>query len=148
MTLVEQIQIKFIEALKAKDENAKRALSNFKSKLTEAQKAQKNVELNEVQSLQILNKTIAQRQQSFTIYSTNGRQDLADVEQAEIDILSQFLPPQMSDSEIAEELILILDNIPYNLSEQARSGKAIGMFNKAFPGQADIDRLKKIIDIL
>ena len=50
--------------------------------------------------LEILSKMVKQRRESFSIYKEAGRLDLSDQEAKEIDIITEFLPKQMSDEEI------------------------------------------------
>jgi uncharacterized protein YqeY len=144
----DKIQEEFIKAFKAKDEPTKRALSSFKAKIQEAEKAQKNQPLDDLQTLQLLSKAIIQRQLSLMTYRDNGRNDLAQVEAEEIEVLKRFMPTGMTQSEIKEELIRIMDFLPTNLPDVAKVGKAIGMFNKQFPGQATTDELKQYISEL
>jgi len=65
MKLKETIQKDFIEAMKAKDVNAKAALSSLKSKITEAEKAKSNTELSEAEVIKVLTSAIKQRKQSI-----------------------------------------------------------------------------------
>lgn len=144
----DKIQEEFIKAFKAKDEPTKRALSSFKAKIQEAEKAQKNQPLDNLQITQLLSKLIVQRQQSLLIYLEQKREDLAKIEQEEIDVLQRFSPPKMTKEEIVKELFLITVSLPESLPNVAKVGKAIGMFNKQFPGQATTDELKQYISEL
>ena len=63
MTLKEQIQKDFVVAMKAKDENAKSALSSLKAKITEAEKAGFSQNLNDEEVVKVLVKAIKQREE-------------------------------------------------------------------------------------
>lgn len=143
--LKNKIQEEFIKAFKAKDEPTKRALSSFKAKIQEAEKGQKNQPLDDLQITQLLSKLIIQRQQSLLIYIDQKREDLAKVEQEEIDVLEKFLPPKMTKEEIVKQFFLITASIPSTLPDVARIGKAIGVFNKQFPGQSTPEELKALV---
>lgn len=144
----DKIQEEFIKAFKAKDEPTKRALSSFKAKIQEAEKAQKNQPLDDLQITQLLTRLIIQRQQSLLIYLEQKREDLAKIEQEEIDVLQRFSPPKMTKEEVVKELFLITVSLPESLPNVAKVGKGIGMFNKLFPGQATTDELKQYISEL
>ena len=77
MTIKERIQQDFILAMKAKDENAKSALSGVKSKITEAEKAKSNEALTDDEVIKVLTKAIKQREESQKIYEEAGREELA-----------------------------------------------------------------------
>lgn len=141
-----KIQSSFVEALRNGDQIRKRALSNFKAKITEAEKANKNTELSESEMISLLNKSIIQRKESFKIYSDNNRLDLAQIEKEELDVLEEFMPAKMSEQDIINEVKGLIETIPTNLPEQARIGKVIGLFNKKYPGQSTADEIRNIIN--
>ena len=61
----------------------------------------RQITLDDAGVLDILQKQTKQRQESLAIFAANGREDLAQKEQFEIDVISQFLPQPMSEAEIA-----------------------------------------------
>jgi len=61
----------------------------------------RQITLDDAGVLDILQKQTKQRQESLAIFAANGREDLAQKEQFEIDVISQFLPQAMSEAEIA-----------------------------------------------
>lgn len=78
-------------------------LNTFKLMKTEFVKAEKNgITVDDAQQIKILLKMVAQRNDSIISYTKGGRNDLADAEQREIDIIKEFIPEQPSDEDIAE----------------------------------------------
>ena len=150
MTLKEQIQSKFIEAMKAKDDVSKSALSGLKAKITEAEKANGNISLGDTEIVKVVSSAIKQRKQSVDAFEQAGRTDLVDKEKGEILVLEAFLPKQMTEEEIEKavrEIILGMPDVSTN--PNALQGKTMGTFNKTYPGQADpkivMEIIKKVI---
>jgi uncharacterized protein len=147
MNLKEQIQKDFIQAMKSKDENGKRAISSLKAKITEAEKANKNTELNDSEVVKVVSSAIKQRKQSFDEYTKFGRIDLANIEEVEIQILERYLPKQMDSSEIetaVREIIQSLSEVVTN--PNALIGRTIGEFNKKYVGRADVGEVRMVIE--
>jgi uncharacterized protein YqeY len=146
MTLKEQIQSKFIEAMKAKDDVSKSALSGLKAKITEAEKANGNISLGDTEIVKVVSSAIKQRKQSVDAFEQAGRTDLVDKEKGEILVLEAFLPKQMTEEEIEKavrEIILGMPDVSTN--PNALQGKTMGAFNKAYSGQADSKVVMEII---
>jgi uncharacterized protein len=147
MNLKEQIQADFIQAMKSKDENGKRAISSLKAKITEAEKANKNTELNDSEVVKVVSSAIKQRKQSFDEYTKFGRTDLAEIEKTELEVLERYLPKQMNESEIetaVREIIQSFDVVVTN--PNVLIGRTIGEFNKKYVGRADIGEVRMVIE--
>lgn len=85
--------------------------------------------------LGILNKMIKQRQQSITAYEEGGRMELVAREQAEIDIIREFLPKQMSDAEIGDAVRKVISDTG---AESIRDmGRVMGALKSGYAGQMD-----------
>jgi uncharacterized protein YqeY len=148
MKLKERIQNDFITAMKAKDEIAKTALSGIKAKITEAEKANGNTELSEDELIKIINKAIKQREESQKIYEDVGREEMAQKEADEACVLRAYMPSQMSESEIEEEVKKIMAVIDAGGNRNKLVGQTMGTFNKNFQGRADASVVKNIIEKL
>lgn len=148
--LKEQIQKDFLVAMKSGDTIAKLAISSLKSKITEAEKANKNIPLTDNEIFKVVNSSINQRKASITEYEKYNRMDLASKEQAELDIIAKYLPTQMSKQEIESALIDILqkEEIKTLLSKNKRAaiGKTIGEFNKNYVGRAELSLVNEILN--
>jgi uncharacterized protein YqeY len=149
MNLKEQIQKDFLTAMKSGDKEVKLALSLLKSKITEAEKANKNEELADSDIIKVINSAIKQRKQSIDEYEKYGRMDLALKEKGELVAFQKYLPKQMTDVEIEVSLeeILNSDAIAQLLLKNKRAaiGKTIGDFNKKYNGMADISKVNVIL---
>lgn len=148
MKLKERIQNDFITAMKAKDEIAKTALSGIKAKITEAEKANGNTELSEDELIKVINKAIKQREESQKIYEDAGRAEMASKEADEACVLRAYMPSQMSESEIEEEVKKIMAVINAGGNRNKLVGQTMGTFNKNFQGRADASMVKNIIEKL
>ena len=149
MTLKEQIQKDFVVAMKAKDEIAKSALSSLKAKITEAEKAGFSQNLKDEEVVKVLVKAIKQREESQKIFEDAGRDELARKECDEACVLRRYMPAQMSDQEISESLIEIMQSFSGVITNpNALQGKTIGEFNKRFNGRADLSKVKHVLSKL
>jgi uncharacterized protein YqeY len=146
MTIKENINADFLTAMKAKDVDAKAALSSIKAAITVAEKANGNVELTDAEVLKLITKAIKQREESIAMFDKGGREDLSLKEAAEAAFLRNYLPAQMSYDKISNELIIILQEIAQTVKNpQALVGKTIGEFNKRHQGKADVGTVKEIL---
>jgi len=146
MKLKERIEADFITAFKAKDTNAKAALSSIKAKITEAEKANPAFIATDDEVVKIINKAIKQREESIKMYEIAGRQELVQKEADEAAVLRNYMPAQMTAQEIADALTGILNHLSETVKNpQALQGKTIGEFNKQYQGCADIGIVKSIL---
>ena len=86
------------EAMKAKDKDKLGTLKLIKAELVKAEKD--GVVLDDAKEAKILMKMVDQRKESISQYIKGGRNDLAESEQKEIEIIKQYIPEQPSDEEI------------------------------------------------
>lgn len=92
--------------------------------------------LDDTAVLAILDKLVKQRRDSIKQYEDAGRQELADVEKAEIDVLQEFLPQPLTDEEIDT---LIEDAVAKTGAESMKDmGKVMGMLKPQLQGRADM----------
>ena len=95
-TLTDQVKV----AMKARELEKVKVLRNVQAVIKQIE-IDRQVTLDDNAVLEILQKQVKQRQESLAIFTANGREDLAQKEQFEIDIISTFLPQAMSEDEIA-----------------------------------------------
>lgn len=92
--------------------------------------------LDDTAILAILDKLVKQRRDSIKQYEDAGRQELADIEKAEIDVLQEFLPQPLTDEEINT---LIEDAVAKTGAESMKDmGKVMGMLKPQLQGRADM----------
>jgi uncharacterized protein YqeY len=94
------------------------------------------IELDDVQTLAVLEKMVKQRKDSISQYQAANRQDLADVEQAEMKVIEGYLPAKLSDGEIDA---LIAAAIAETGASSARDmGKVVAAVKEKAAGRADM----------
>ena len=148
-TLEIKIQEDFIVAMKNKDDGAKLALQGLKTKVVEAQKENSNGRIDDVEIIKIITKMVKQREESILQYKSANRLDLVEKEELEINALSKYMPQKFSDNEIHVKCSEIIETLKsLNLNQNALIGKTIGEFNKKYPGMADVNDIRKIIQTL
>ncbi|MDO1510368.1 MULTISPECIES: GatB/YqeY domain-containing protein [unclassified Neisseria] len=91
----------------------------------------------------ILTKMVKQRKDSAKIYTDAGRNDLADKENAEIDVLNRYLPQMMSADEIRAAVDAAIAQT--GASGMADMGKVMGILKTDLAGKADIGEVNKIL---
>jgi len=134
------------EAVKVSMKNRdKEITSTLRMAISELKKEEidKRIDLEDEQVIQILQRMIKQRKDSYSQFSDAGRNELAEKEQNEINILSDFLPEQLSE----EELTLIVTEV---IKETAASGpqdmgKVMGSLKQRIQGDADMGLVSKIV---
>lgn len=136
MSLKEQIEADIKKAMLAKDKDELRALRGIKSLilLAETEKGAK-AELTQDDEIKLLTKAAKQRRESAEIYATQGREDLQQIEFAELKVIEKYLPKQLSEEELIEKLKVIIKNT--GASGPQDMGKVMGAATKELAGQAD-----------
>jgi len=144
MSLQQQVMEKMKEAMKAKDKVALEALRAIKSALLLAStEAGSTNEMSEQAEIQLVQKLVKQRKDSASIFMEQGRQDLADPELAQIAVIEQFLPEQMSEEEVEK---IVVETIAATGAEGMKDmGKVMGIVSKKLAGQADGKTISTIV---
>jgi len=101
------------------------------------------IELDDAQVLSVIEKMIKQRRESIAQYEKAARKDLADVEKAEIEVLSGYMPAQMSDADV-EKLV------QSTISETGASGvkdmgKVMAALKGKLAGKADMGKVSGLV---
>jgi uncharacterized protein YqeY len=153
MIIRERIEADFITAFKAKDVNAKAALSSIKAAITIAEKNNGTWIATNEEIIKIINKGIKQREESIKMYELACRQELVNKEADEICVLRKYMPAQMTEQEIESACKTIIEEMkkssPYPdaaINPKTLMGKSMGEFNKRHQGMADISVVKNIIE--
>ncbi|AKG15710.2 GatB/YqeY domain-containing protein [Moraxella bovoculi] len=134
MTLKATLTDSIKTAMKAKNMEQVKVLRNVQAVIKQVE-IDGQTELNDKDVLAILQKQIKQRQESLGIYTANGRDDLAQKEQFEIDVISAFLPEQLSDDKI---LAIINETISeLGASGMKDMGRVMNAVKDKTAGQAD-----------
>jgi uncharacterized protein len=144
MSLETQIMDQMKNAMKAKDTVALEALRAIKSGIIIAKtESGASDVLSSEDEIKLLQRLVKQRKDSATIYTEQGRTDLAEPELAQVAVIEKFLPAQMSESEV-EAIIakIITDN---GFSGMASMGQTMGMASKELAGKTDGKTISTIV---
>jgi uncharacterized protein YqeY len=136
MTLTEKISADLKEAMKSKDKVALEAIRAAKTAFTIA-RTNKGADavLTEDEELKIVQKLVKQRKDSAAVYAEQNRDELADKEKLEAEVLEKYLPEKMSEEELISKLKEIINQV--GASTPADMGKVMGIASKSLAGKAD-----------
>ena len=136
MSLELKITTALKEAMKSKNKMALTALRAVKSAIL-LHKTQKSSDggLSDEDEMKILQKLVKQRKDSAAIYTGQGRNDLADPELKEAELIQQFLPKALSEDEVKEVIKSIIDES--GAEGMKDMGKVMGISTKKLMGKAD-----------
>lgn len=136
MSLKDTINNGVKEAIKAKDQDRLRTLRAVKSAILLAEtETGAKTELNADDEMKILMKLAKQRKDSATMYKEQNRDDLYQTESAELAILEEFLPKQLTDEELTVKLKEIISTV--GAAGPQDMGKVMGTATKQLAGLAD-----------
>jgi hypothetical protein len=135
MTLKGQLQDDMKTAMKAGDKDRLKVVRLIRAAINQIEVDQR-IELDDAAVLGVLNKMIKQRRDSISQFRDGGRDDLADVEIAEIVVIENYLPEQMSDDELDAMIAKAISDIG---AESIRDmGKVMGTVKAKAEGRADM----------
>ena len=123
------------EAMKAKDKITLEALRAIKTAILNEKTAAGAKEMTEADELKLLTKLRKQRVESATIFREQNRLDLAEPEEAQIEVIERYLPAMMSEDEIRAKVAEII--AATGASSMADMGKVMGQATGAMAGRAD-----------
>lgn len=131
-------------AMKAKDTQSLEALRSVKSALLLAQTetGSKN-ELSEADEIKLLQKQVKQRRDSAAIYKQQGREDLAEPELVQAEVIEQFLPKQLSEEEVSKIVERIISES--GASTMADMGNVMSLASAELGGKADGKTISSIV---
>ena len=144
MNLESKITVALKEAMKNKNSEALTAYRSVKSAIL-LHKTQKSYsgELSQEEEMKILQKLVKQRKDSADIYNTQGRNDLADPELREAELIQQFLPKALNYDEIKKIVKSIIDET--GAEGMKDMGKVMGISTKKLMGKADGKAISTIV---
>ncbi|MFZ4931614.1 MULTISPECIES: GatB/YqeY domain-containing protein [unclassified Chryseobacterium] len=147
MSLENTISEAIKTAMREKDRVALDSLRAVKSQILLLKTEAKGAEVSAEQEIAILQRMIKQRKDSFEQFAAQGRQDLAEVEEAQMKVIEKFLPQQLSAEELEAEIKNIISETG---AESVKDlGKVMGAASKALAGKSDgksiSDMAKKLL---
>ncbi len=146
MTFEEKINDELKKATKSGDKVRLETIRSIRAAIIEFNKSGIGREMNSEDALKILGNQAKRRKDAIEMYEKGGRQDLVDSEKAELSIIEEFLPKQLSDDEILNICKKILSDL--GVTEVKDFGKAMGVAMKEFKGKADGSKVQAILKSL
>ena len=142
MSLKARITEDMKAAMKAK-EAAKLSAIRLLTAAIKQKEVDERVELDDAAVAAVIEKLVKQRKDSVTQYEAANRQDLADIEKAEIVILSAYLPEKMSSEEVAAAVAAAVAQT--GAKGPADMGKLMGVLKPQLAGKADMAEVSKLV---
>ena len=135
MSLKTKINEDLNAAMKAKDSVRVETLRSIRAEILKMDKSGMNREMNEQEEIELLGKQAKMRKESIEIFSQAGRQDLVDKESAQLTIINEYLPAQMSPEEAEGIIAGIIESV--GATSQKDFGKVMGEAMKSLKGKID-----------
>lgn len=136
MSLKSTIESEIKQAMLNKDKDRLRALRAIKSQilLAETEKGSGG-DLSEDAEMKLLTKAAKQRKDSIEVFEQQGRDDLAATEKSELEVIESFLPKQLTEAEVEEEVKKVIEEV--GAAGPQDMGKVMGAATKKLAGKAD-----------
>ena len=142
MALISDIKQDLRQAMLDKDDLVRDTIRMFLSEVQRFEIDNKE-DVDDVKALQIINKMIKQRNDSISQFRDGGREDLADKEEQEVQILSKYKPQQLS---VEEVTIKVQDAIEETgASSMQDIGKVMGSLKSSLAGAADMGMVSRVV---
>lgn len=142
MNLKDTIQADIITAMKARDSERLGTLRLLSAAIKQREVDSQST-LDDAAVIAVVEKACKQRRESITQYQQANRLDLADAEQKELDIISAYLPVQMSDEEIKAAVEAAITQS--GASSMQDMGKVMGILKGTLAGKADMGKVSALI---
>jgi uncharacterized protein YqeY len=147
MSLEEKINQDLVVAMKAKDEFGLRGIRAIKSAILLAKTDGSGQAIDAAREVQMLQKLVKSRQESYDIYTKNNRPELAAKEMEEIEVIKRYLPQMLEGAELEGILQQIIAEVGATSAKDM--GKVMGAANKQLAGKAEgraiSDLVKKLL---
>lgn len=129
-------------AMRAKEKERLNALRLITAEFKRVE-VDERIDVDDARALVILDKMAKQRRDSIAQYKDAGRDELAAVEQFEIDVLSEFLPAALSDAELES---LVADAVAQSGAASMQDmGKVMGILKPQVQGRADMAKISQLV---
>lgn len=145
MSLKQQIDNDIKQAMLAKNKEELEALRAIKSAilLAETEKGGAGGDIAQDAEMKLLTKAAKQRKESIEIFAKEGREDLTKREQFQLDVISRYLPKQLSEAEITDEVKKIIETVGAKGPQDM--GKVMGTATKQLAGKADGKMISELV---
>ena len=140
--MLDKLRAELKDALKSSDKDKLNALRNLVAKI-KSKEIEKGESLNNDECLKVCMSSAKQIKESISQFKKGNRQDLADKEKIELDIISSYLPEELSNEELTKIIKEVIDNVSAN--GPSDMGKVMGPVMGKISGQADGKRVQKLV---
>ena len=142
MSLKEQITEDMKAAMRAKD-SGRLATIRLLTAAIKQKEVDERIDVSDEQVLAIIEKMNKQRKDSISQFEAGGRQDLADIEKAELAILSTYMPAALSDTEVQAEVAAAVAAV--GAAGPQDMGKVMGVLKPKLAGRADMTAVSAMV---
>ena len=140
--MLDKLRNELKEALKNRDKDKLNALRNLVAKI-KSKEIEKGESLSNDECLKVCMSSAKQIKESISQFKKGNRQDLADKEKRELDIISSYLPEELSNKEVTKIIKEAIDSVSAN--GPSDMGKVMGPVMNKIAGQADGKRVQKLV---
>ena len=142
MTLKERITEDMKSAMRAR-ETARLGAIRLLLAAIKQREVDERIVLDDAAILAVIDKMLKQRRDSITQYAAGGRQDLVDVEQFEVQVLSAYMPAGLSADEITAAVLAAISES--GAAGPADMGKVMAVLKPKLAGRADMSEVSKLV---
>jgi len=142
----EQLRSDLRDAMRAKDAPRRNTIRMVEAAIKNAEIEKRGTELAESDILAILQRQVKQRRESIEQFERGGREDLADNERVEIAIIEQYLPRQLTRSEVEVRARAVIEQV--GASGPGDRGKVMGLLMRELRGEADGSLVNAVVGAL
>ena len=142
MSLKERLSEDMKNAMRAKDHLSLSTIRLINAAIKQYE-VDERTEADDAKVIALITKMVKQRKDSAKIYTDAGRQDLADKENAEIEVINRYLPQMMSAAEIEQAVAAAVAQT--GAAGMADMGKVMGVLKTSLAGKADMGEVNKIL---
>ena len=140
--LVARIKTSMKEAMKAREKERLATIRLIQAEFKRVE-VDERIEIDDARALAIMDKMVKQRRDSISQFESAGRDELAAIERAEISVIQEFLPQQLSEDEILAIIDDALSGI--DATGMAAMGPLMGLIKPKLQGRADMGAVSKLV---
>jgi uncharacterized protein YqeY len=144
MNLTEKINSDLKEAMKANDTTRLQTIRSIRALILEFEKSGSGKKLNDEEEIKLLSSAAKKRKEAMEEYSKAGRNDLASIEETELNIIKTYLPKQLTKVEISEKVKQLAEKI--GAKSKSDFPKLMPFAAKELKGLADGKLIKEVVE--
>lgn len=143
-TLEQKLQSDLTDAIKSRDTIRMNTIKGIKTAIMETKTAKNGKkDLEDSDIVKIIQKLAKTRKETGELYKSNNRQDLADIEFGELNVLETYLPKMLSEDEIRTIVDKTISEL--GVMDMKGMGRVMGTINKSYAGQVDGSMVSRIV---